>query len=542
MSESSSDNKPDRRALEELWFDVNDGKSDPEKLHRLNDSLRADSDLRQHLAEMLIGDVLLEKELKVNSFESAFRGPAPIATTSFGHSPWIWGTGVVLTLLALTGLQLFLFHLNQHSTEKTQTTQATTDQPPGVATHPYLATLIQSDEAVWTPPMEAHGKFSAGNYRLESGKARLMMFNGNELVIDSQDDTTEFELVSPRLVLLKSGTLIALVHEKEIGFTIETPTTQLIDVGTEFAVTVSQDGSQVEVLEGAVNVKPIVGKQKPNYSLFASKEAIWFSDSGDATGKSMQGDNARIREIQKSVRIDPLVSQPLRCSEYFDDANPVGLDRSSQGWIGPWRFGSFNGETAKLITKPGPLEGLPAWLPDVGSRYLVQPSSSAHCRQLERPLNLDEDGNYYISLIIQKLSVAEHETSKKDGVGLTLFSSRKWGTDAGVGFSLDGTNRFSVWTVKDRFTGGKYGAPNTTYFAVLKIAAAQDSRDNLFLKVYSQNDAIDFVEPTAWDVMGIPADQNLSLDVLATWSRESCFALIDQVRLGDTWQSVVPVR
>ena len=542
MSDLSPNEKPDRRALEEMWFDISEGNFDPEKLRWLNSALRNDAGLREHLSGFLIDDVILEKELEVTSIESEFK-TAPISNT-FSHSipSWTWTTCFCAVLVAVTAGQLFLYQRNYPPKNNSQDSLTTPTVQALSNRQIHLATLVHSELAQWETPLSRHGKLSAGKYCLKSGKARLIMFNGNELVVDSQHGATEFEFVSPRLVLLHSGTIIARVHEKEIGFTIETPTTQLVDVGTEFAVTVSEQGSQVEVLEGAVHVKPLEGQAAMNYSLFASQDAFQFSNATEARGKPVKGDNARLREIQKAVRSNATKQSLPLAFEYFENLGPAKLKSAGNGWDGSWRWGSFDGPEATLVTKSGPLAGTPAWLPDAGTRYLIQPASSVHYRNLLRPLALDTDADYYISLLIRKLPILENEKIRKDGVGLTLFSSAQPRKSPGLGFSLDGTDRFTVWNNEEKYQGGKYGEPDTTYFVVLKISASNKGQDNLFLKAYVQDDAIDFVEPKRWDVVGHPGDHDFKLDRIGTWSRASCFALIDEIRVGDTWQSVTPVR
>lgn len=566
------DDLPDRRELEAIWLDIADGKRDSEQLKRLNAALRSDAGLREHFSQMLIDETILEKELEVSSVESALNGP-PLttathepsgrkgdfsrqSTATIRNSPWMWAMAACVAALLVTACMLLLPRSNTDPGRDMIVLEgdpAAADGP-DKSTEPedlpaHLATVTRSDQAKWSPPMAPHAKLAVGKYRLDSGRARLMMFNGIELVVDSQKSATEFELASARRVLLTSGTLIAQVHDQEIGFMVETPTTRLIDVGTEFAVTVSPEGgSQVSVLDGAVTVKPLEGRPAWNYSLFASEKATRFSSPADSKGVAVDGDQKRLRETQRSVREGSDHLTPLRAFEYFDGAglldshDPPDANPPINGWLGPWRYGSFDGRPAKLITKPGPLRGAPAWLPDVSSRYLVQPSSSGHLRRLVRPLPLNQDATYFVSLLIQKFNVVEDDSPTKGGVGLSLFATDKWKKDAGVGFTLDGTDRFVVWTEKDRFNGGEYGKANTTYFVVLKISASKDKADNLFLKVYSQNDAIDFIEPERWDVVGKPADQNLQLDLISTWTGPSCFALIDQIRVGETWERVAPVR
>ena len=67
----------------------------------------------------------------------------------------------------------------------------------------------------------------------------------------------EFDLLSDERLVLKRGKLSARVPEPARGFTVETPSATLVDLGTEFAADVDRDGNgEVHVFRGEVIVKP----------------------------------------------------------------------------------------------------------------------------------------------------------------------------------------------------------------------------------------------------------------------------------------------
>jgi hypothetical protein len=93
----------------------------------------------------------------------------------------------------------------------------------------------------------------AGEYRLIEGIVQVTFRRGAEVLIMAP---AEFALSEDRL-LLRSGKLTARVPEPAKGFTVETPSATLIDLGTEFAAEVDQAANgEVHVFRGEVIVQP----------------------------------------------------------------------------------------------------------------------------------------------------------------------------------------------------------------------------------------------------------------------------------------------
>ncbi len=94
----------------------------------------------------------------------------------------------------------------------------------------------------------------AGDYTLSAGLISIRYETGVNLLIEAP---ANFRLDSKQRVTLESGQIAANVPPEGIGFTIETPSADVIDYGTEFAVEVGRDGaSEVHVFQGEVEVQP----------------------------------------------------------------------------------------------------------------------------------------------------------------------------------------------------------------------------------------------------------------------------------------------
>ena len=92
-----------------------------------------------------------------------------------------------------------------------------------------------------------------GEYELAHGMVQYSSANEVEVLVEAP---ARFRLDSPMLMALHEGRLSANVPPQGIGFTVETPGSDVVDHGTEFGVEVdSKSQSEIHVFEGAVEVK-----------------------------------------------------------------------------------------------------------------------------------------------------------------------------------------------------------------------------------------------------------------------------------------------
>jgi hypothetical protein len=119
-----------------------------------------------------------------------------------------------------------------------------------------FASLVEGKTCKWdggTLPTEVGARLGAGRLRLAEGLARIAFDRGAEITLEGPAD---LELLSARRCVLKGGRLVAKVPPPAIGFTVETPTAVLEDLGTEFGVNVRDaTTSDVQVFNGLVDVR-----------------------------------------------------------------------------------------------------------------------------------------------------------------------------------------------------------------------------------------------------------------------------------------------
>lgn len=118
-----------------------------------------------------------------------------------------------------------------------------------------FARLVASEACRWDAdkpkPLEGRPVASAP-LKLLRGLAELQFASGAKVVVEGP---AEFEVRSSNTAFLKSGKLVARVPKRAVGFTVDTPAGRIVDLGTEFAVEVTEHGpTEVQVFEGQVEL------------------------------------------------------------------------------------------------------------------------------------------------------------------------------------------------------------------------------------------------------------------------------------------------
>ena len=132
--------------------------------------------------------------------------------------------------------------------------QAETQRGPGAKHLPVrVATIIGSVDAQWSNPelpSSPGTRLSTGPLKLTGGVVEIRLDHGAKAIIQSP---ATLKLLSAKSVRLLQGSLVGKVPFGAIGFTVETPLTSIVDLGTEFGVVVDQPGTaDVQVFAGKI--------------------------------------------------------------------------------------------------------------------------------------------------------------------------------------------------------------------------------------------------------------------------------------------------
>lgn len=122
-----------------------------------------------------------------------------------------------------------------------------------------VASLAGTKNCLWRAtdlPTAIGSRLVPGRMTLVEGLATIRFDHGVDVNVEAPAD---FEIVATDQIWLHSGRLVATAETGAEGFTVRTPTAELIDKGTEFGVSVGDAGvSDVVVFDGLVEARPDV--------------------------------------------------------------------------------------------------------------------------------------------------------------------------------------------------------------------------------------------------------------------------------------------
>ncbi len=228
---------------DELLDELLDGSISEADLLRIESELLVDPDVRQTYYNRLQLHVMLEQ----------LASESPVDLSEFKNSQGLhWGNRASLVAGVLIGLAASLivafFVLRS------------TDQPPQMAraasteeSASGFAVLAGQSGAVWkNNSIQVGDLVPVGEVRLESGTVQLELFSGVQMVLSGD---CLFSVDSPMQVTMNHGSVRIRVPEPAEGFTIKTSSGDIVDLGTEFALEVSSDRSDVRVIDGEVELR-----------------------------------------------------------------------------------------------------------------------------------------------------------------------------------------------------------------------------------------------------------------------------------------------
>lgn len=180
-----------------------------------------------------------------------------------------------LLVMALVGVYALKMGLELGSRERPVTEPIATG----------YAVLAEHSEAVWEnqQSLDRGDLLPQGPLRMESGLARLELFSGVTLIVEGE---AEFEIQSPMEMSVVKGKIRALVPPAAHGFKVTTASGEVVDLGTEFALDVTQERADMHVLQGEIEWHP-TSKEK---QLLTDGESLRWTASGRAEAVDFKSD------------------------------------------------------------------------------------------------------------------------------------------------------------------------------------------------------------------------------------------------------------
>lgn len=212
------------------------GSLDDDEQAELNEWLKTDDDNMRRITDA----AMFEQQIQSATIAVEEQSATASFNTSVGAAPprslKSWGTMAIATaLIALLALVFW----PQHPVDET------------------FATLEQTRAALWESgdlPTADESRLTRGTLRLAEGLATLKFDSGAEVVMEAPATLILTDAMNCELT---QGTAVSDIPDSALGFRIKTPSADVVDYGTRFAVSVHEGTGEThtQVIEGRVQVE-----------------------------------------------------------------------------------------------------------------------------------------------------------------------------------------------------------------------------------------------------------------------------------------------
>lgn len=527
--------------FEELLAKVCDGRASEEERAQLTEILRGDAKARDEYLRYLDLHAALTDEM-LPSLESNIINYSPISSGQPVSTDNGFG-GTWLKLAAAVAVLLGIVLVWQQP--KPETPLIASGEPVDFLP---IATLLLADNCQWQGREFVEGqRLLRGRLGLRSGTAVLRLDGGAEVVLTGP---VELELESAGSARLHHGDVVVRAEDGAEGFTVHTPNSEVVDLGTEFAVMVAKTGAtEVHVLDGEIELR----KENAQASVLAAGTAVRVGGE-DATVETVKLDAPRFAELIRKVAPKERPDLMTVYDGFHYDAGRYAPSEivKGKGWAGPWRLRGENerrkaGETDTTEDMHIVHGRLNVVWPVKGGRLgmLEMPAGrSFRVRQMARPIDLSQDGITYFSLMTHEPDhdVRVNGSRPHEGVRLTFRSTDNYWGEA-LSFGLTHKRQPHVQNgIGAGFKSPMGIADEQSLLWVGKIVSRREGVDEVTFRIYGQNDELDFAEPAEWHVVSRGLDLNTRLNLVLLTSHGQSPRVVDELRIGPTWRSVAPIR
>jgi hypothetical protein len=311
-----------------------------------------------------------------------------------------------------------------------------------------VASLVEARDVVWgegQPPIALGTRLGPRDIRCQSGTLKLVFDAGALVALEGPAD---LEVLSGMRIRAVRGRITARIVDRARGFAIETPSTVVVDQGTEFGVEVDAAGQTgVVVFEGLVDLSRSESANGPApIRRLVQGEALRVGQAGDlsrivvverrpgddawSTGPSADRD-AVIRSVRDNIR-------GLDSSKYYRIVHR-GLDEDVPAFVD--RIHQWNGIGEG---------GLPAFLR--GADYIMTFGDDKLMKDLEVTVEVARPATLYV-LFNDRAEIPSWLSGRFTDTGVDIGldagqmpgpgTASGWTTDRGPGRSIDRV--YSVW-------------------------------------------------------------------------------------------------
>lgn len=406
-------------------------------------------------------------------------------------------------------------------------------EPSGEAAFTYVATVTaaSADAVLDGDPVRVGRRLTPGPYCLMSGGMGIRFDGGASVLLEN---SAQFTIHSRRSLEIDQGTMVFEGDQTCESIEVVSPHSVFRNIGTRYAAVIDAQGEELHVAEGAVRRTAGEAGEAARHELVEAGTGRRY-DASAAEATSIPLDQALVArslddESQAGGDVGPAVTDGFR-----GGGDMLRGTNSGIGWLSPWE----SHKDSLRLASPG--------LAGVGSVAVIHDGSGGRTgtrkgaanRKLETPIDLSEDGIWYLRFLVRRGPVASDEhramvvlrtrglTEAEELERNTLVQIAVRRTDSVLVRLADSFARASIPQV-----------PGQTYAVVAKIVAGRAQPDQVLVSVMAADRLTGSTEPTEWSVVSESVDSDMRLDRLSLECVSSGVIAFGDICIGPTWSSV----
>ena len=465
------------------------------------------------------GDSLLAGQSRVSSSTNRLHPPG---------SKWSWAGGAA----AIAAVVLFSFLWYARSPDgEPRIAQGPRNGIPNAGRALEFGHLVQQADCRWKQSPTENGRFSMGRMELSAGAAELRFDSGTNVILEAP---CALKIESADSARLLAGTVFVDVTEVSNGFLLTTPEANIVDEGTQYAVTLDSESTEVHVFDGSV-IWTTTDISSDFEDRILSGEARRFSRTEpDRPQRIPFGKRQFVRRIEAQIR-DAAGDQLLAYDGFENLAGKLRRGRSGFGWADGWEpAGRRQRQLAEVMEAP---DDNAFGIDRAGRRLLSVQDGVDMRRRLAASIELSTSSSVYVSLLARRAQISSDDPASLQISLEPDSNSPRYVRRNSVSFGVTSTGAAYVNNAgKIREATFSFPDSEPCLLVLQYLAHQRDSAVNL--RVYTSGDSVDGIEPSVWtvnEVRSIRAAEftsiRLSAGAGATWQ-------VDELKIGTSWPAV----
>lgn len=380
-------------------------------------------------------------------------------------------------------------------------------------------------------PIAIGERFATGKFGLAVGVAELQFDSGVNVTLEGP---CELVVANHDSAQLKTGNVFVDVTEISNGFLLETPDARIIDEGTQYAVSLSEDSTEVHVFDGAVvwspNDQSLDGEDR-----IEAGQARRYQRGRPAIRQHVPfGERQFVRRIEEELKQS--TGESLLAYDGFENlAGQIRRDRSGFGWSGGWQqAGRGRGKLATVADAPA---GVSFGIDRTDRRLLVLDAGNDIRRAFEQPLALSRETPIFVSFLVERIAPSvESEGSLQISLEPEATGTmRRRRTLGSFGFTTEGFPFTNIGNSINKTASPIESAE--VCFVVVKLTVV-DNQTHYALRVFRPTEALPAALPATWTIKGqVEASPFTAHSIRITVGEEANWH-VDELKVGKTWNAV----